>query len=57
MKRIVYNFLPIVLMIGLIPVIKNDYLLLAVYLLFTVITLLIQRDPKDVKVFFLGYFG
>ena len=53
-KTIMYNFLPIIFMIALIPVIKNDYILLGVYLLITVITLSIKHDAKDIKVFLVG---
>jgi hypothetical protein len=54
LKTITYNFLVIVLMIALIPIIENDYFLLGIYLLITLITLFIKFDLKDVKVFFLG---
>ncbi len=48
------NFLPIVLMVALIPVIKNDYILAAVYVLITIISLALKKDSKEIPVFFLG---
>ena len=45
--RIVLSILPIVLMIGLIPIIKNDYLLTGVYILIIIIGLAIRREAKD----------
>ncbi len=54
LNYIVSNFLPIVLMIALIPIIKNDYILAVIYLVVTIISLLLKKDRKEVLIFFLG---
>ena len=51
---IALNFVPIVVMIALIPIIKNDHLLAVVYLIIVAVSLFIKRDEKDFLVFFLG---
>jgi hypothetical protein len=44
-------------MIGLIPLIKNDYLLLFAYAVLIVSSLFIYREEKDLKVFLFGLIG
>ena len=59
MNRIInfiLNIVPILIMIGLIPVIHNDYLLTAVYTGIILILFFIKKEKGDILVFFLGFF-
>jgi hypothetical protein len=51
---ILLNAFPILVMIGLIPLVKNDYLLVIAYLVLIVVSLTIHREPKDLIIFALG---
>ena len=44
---ILINAIPIILMVGLIPVIKNDYWLTAVYLIIIIASLFIKYEKND----------
>lgn len=50
------NAVPILLMIGLIPIVKNDFLLTAIYLLIIGSALAIKREPKDITILIFGFF-
>jgi len=52
---ILLNTLPVLIMIGLIPLISNDYVLTAIYTAIIVVALLIHREQKDVIVFIFGF--
>jgi hypothetical protein len=41
-------------MIGLIPVIKNDFWLALIYVFIVVVSLIIYRETKDIKIFIFG---
>ena len=59
MKKIIPIFLntvPVLLMIGLIPLIKNDYVLTLIYTLIIVGALLIKKTPNDFTVLIFGFF-
>ena len=59
MKKIIpifLNTIPVLLMIGLIPLIKNDYILTLVYILIIVGALLIKKTPNDFMVLIFGFF-
>lgn len=49
------NSLPVLLMIGLIPIIRNDLLLTAAYIALILIALKVKREPKDFLVFAFGF--
>ncbi|MGE5297627.1 MAG: hypothetical protein ACM3KM_00500 [Acidobacteriaceae bacterium] len=51
------NIIPILLMIGLIPVIKNDYWLLLAYLILIIAAFLIKKEKNDGIVFIVGLIG
>lgn len=53
-KFILTNSVPIILMIGLIPFIKNDYLLTIFYILIVIISFLIKKDEWDLLIFGFG---
>ena len=46
-SRIVTSVLPVMVMIALIPLVRNDIVLSGVYTLFIAATLLIRQDRKD----------
>jgi hypothetical protein len=53
--RIFLNSLPVLLMIALIPFVKNDYLLTGVYVLITALSFLIRYEKKDWLVYVFGF--
>jgi hypothetical protein len=60
MKKIVDIFIsaiPALLMIGLIPLIKNDYWLSLFYILIIGISFIFKLEKKDLVVFSFGFFG
>lgn len=50
------NAVPVLLMIGLIPLVKNDFLLTTIYLLIIGSALAIKREPKDITILIFGFF-
>lgn len=54
---ILREFIPIGIMIGLIPLVKNDYLLTAIYVLIIIISLSIKREKNDFVVMTVGFFA
>lgn len=57
MFKIIIYILPIVAMIALIPVIKNDLILSGIYILFILITLVIKREKRDGVFLVAGFVG
>ena len=55
-SRLGLNALPILVMISLIPFVKNDFLLTAIYILIIGLALAIKREPKDITILFFGFF-
>src|SRR3989338_7529644 len=53
-SRIVTSILPIVVMLGLIPLVRNDVVLAGVYALFIVVTLTVRQDKKDLAFLAIG---
>jgi hypothetical protein len=51
------NAVPILLMVGLIPFIWNDYVLTAVYAAIVAAAFLAKRMPHDATVFIFGFFA
>jgi len=59
MKKIIPIFLntvPVLLMIGLIPLIKNDYILTLIYILIIIGALIIKKTLNDFTVLLFGFF-
>ncbi len=59
MKKIIpifVNALPVLVMIGLIPLVANDYLLAGIYVLIIAIALYAKRKRNDVTVLVFGFF-
>jgi len=53
-KFILLNILPVLLMIALIPLIKDDYALAVAYIVIIVAAFRIKRESKDFLVFSVG---
>lgn len=54
---IIINATPILVMICLIPLIRNDYILSGIYALMAFATLTAKQDKIDVAIFFVGFFA
>ncbi|MFY9493510.1 MAG: hypothetical protein WAP55_03490 [Minisyncoccia bacterium] len=54
-KQIFLNTIPVLIMIGLIPLIINDYLLTGLYIAIILTSFLIKKEPKDIFVFGFGF--
>jgi len=55
-KNIFFNSVPVIFMIGSIPIIKNDYLLAVVYILIIAIALKIKKERNDFLFLVFGFF-
>jgi hypothetical protein len=55
LQRIILHGMPIIIMIGLIPLILNDYLLTGIYALIILISFGIKLRTHEVLIFFLGF--
>jgi len=55
--KIFINLIPILLMIGLIPVISNDYVLTLVYIVVIAIALFIKYEKQEYIFLLFGFFG
>ncbi len=55
-KHIFFNALPILVMIGLIPFVANDYVLAALYAVIILIAFFIKRMSHDIFIFVFGFF-
>jgi len=55
--KIFLNTIPILIMIGLIPIVKNDYWLALVYAAIVVVAWLIKYEKKEYIFLLFGFFG
>lgn len=55
-KSLILVSFPILFMIGLIPVIKNDYILTGVYIIITLIGQYLYRENHDLTIYISGFF-
>lgn len=55
--KIIINALPILLMIGLIPVVIDDYILTFLYIIIIVFSLYLKKEEGDFKIFLFGFFA
>jgi hypothetical protein len=53
--QILFNAIPIILMIALISVIKNDYILTGTYTLIIIIAFVIKYEKRDYLFFIFGF--
>lgn len=54
--KIILNAIPVLVMIGLIPLVGDDYILTAVYAAIIVIALVIKKERNDLVVLVFGFF-
>jgi hypothetical protein len=54
--KIFFNSVPILIMVGLIPLIQNDYFLALVYIGIIFISLFIKHERNDISVSIFGFF-
>jgi hypothetical protein len=54
--NIFLNSTPILVMIGLIPLVANDYVLAGIYIVILVIAFLIKRELNDLTILVFGFF-
>ena len=55
-QQILLNIIPVLLMIGLIPAVLNDYWLTVVYALIILVALIVKKDKNDILIFIFGFF-
>ena len=55
-SKIILNAIPILVMIGLIPLFRNDYVLTGIDAAIIIIALLIKRERNDLLVLVFGFF-
>lgn len=53
--KIILNAIPILVMIGLIPLVRNDYVLTGIYAVIIVVALLIKRGRNDLLILIFGF--
>lgn len=53
--KIALDILPVIIMIGLIPLVKNDFILTAIYILIIAAALALNREKKDFIVLVVGF--
>ncbi len=56
-RSIILYFIPIVIMIGLIPLISNDYILTLVYIVCIAILMFVKSEKNDLAALLLGLIG
>src|SRR3989344_499808 len=54
-KKIFLNSIPVLVMVGLIPLISNDFMLTAVFGLVIIASFLKKREPKESLIFVSGF--
>src|SRR3989344_5683364 len=54
---IFFNLIPILLMIVLIPFIKNDYILTLAYILIILVSFIVKYNKKEYLFFLFGFIG
>lgn len=55
--KILINIVPILLMIGLIPIIKDDYILTAAYVFISGVSFAIRYERPEYAMYLFGFFG
>jgi 8-oxo-dGTP diphosphatase len=54
--NIFLNIVPILVMIGLIPVFRDDYILTLIYIGIILVSLFLKKEKGDIPIFFFGFF-
>jgi hypothetical protein len=52
---ILLNALPIIVMIGIIPLVPDDYILTVIYVAIIAVSLLIKKTKHDISLFVIGF--
>ncbi|MFA6585063.1 MAG: hypothetical protein WCS97_01310 [Candidatus Paceibacterota bacterium] len=52
--RIILNAIPVALMVGLIPIVLNDYVLALIYILIAITSFVIKREEHDYLAYAFG---
>ncbi len=55
--NIFLNVVPVLVMIGFISIIQNDYLLMVFYIVIILISFFIKKEKGDILVFIFGFFA
>ena len=55
-SKIILNVIPILMMISLIPLVRNDFVLTGMYAAIIVVALLIKRERNDLLILVFGFF-
>lgn len=55
-RQILINAVPVLFMIGLIPLILNDYWLTLAYVVAILVALIIKKEKNDLLIFVFGFF-
>ena len=55
-SKIFVNAIPVLVMIGLIPLVQNDYLLTVIYIGIIAVALLLKRERNDLLFLVFGFF-
>lgn len=50
------NAIPVLIMIGLIPFVANDYILALIYIAIIVVALAVKKEKNDLLIFIFGFF-
>ena len=53
--KIFVNSIPILIMIGLIPFVDNDYILTALYLIIIIVSFIIKKEKNELLIFCAGF--
>ena len=53
---IILNAVPVLIMIGLIPLVANDYLLTLIYVVIIIVSLVVKNTRNDLLVLIFGFF-
>jgi hypothetical protein len=55
-QKIILNAIPILIMMGLIPLVSNDYILTLLYTFIIIISFAVKKFKGDIFIFFFGFF-
>lgn len=56
LRKIFFNAVPILLMLGFIPLIPNDYNLLLIFILIIAAAFYVKKEKNDLIIFIFGFF-
>lgn len=55
-SNIILNAIPILIMMGLIPFVVNDYILTLLYIGIIIISFIFKKEKNEIKIFLFGFF-